>query len=121
MLSLRHPAATIVRGTVRTFAKKGVAVVKATSSPKTKIQTEELEAKVHGLNIYKGGLDPETLSDSEYPNWVFEIHKSLPGLDELTKKYELEGPGAMTDQEQRLMIKRWNRARILQRNSELSK
>lgn len=110
----------VPRAATRGFAKKAASGPKQTTSPKTTIPIAELESKVRGLNIFKGGSDPSTQPDSEYPEWVFELHKPLPSLDDLMRKYERDGPGAMSDAEQRRLIKRWNKARIKENNAALA-
>ncbi|KAL1500138.1 hypothetical protein AB1Y20_012809 [Prymnesium parvum] len=103
------------------MAKKAAASgVKATSSPQATLSPAELEAKVCGLNIFKGGSDPETLPDSEYPDWVFELHKPRPTLNELLRKCETEGLDTLSTAEKRMLIKKWNKERIKERNAELA-
>ena len=119
MFARRLPALVARSGAVRGLAKKAAGGNAPAFSPKTKIPTAELEATVRGLNIFKGGSDQETLPDSEYPEWVFELHKPQPDLDTLMSKYNVEGPEALTEEEQRRLIKRWNKKRIKDNNDRL--
>ena len=75
----------------------------------------DLEATVCGLNILKDGEDPAVKADSEYPEWVFELHKPLPSMEELTKQYEKDGVDAMRPQDVKRLIRLWNRNRIRER------
>ena len=104
------------RAGVRSFAKKA-APAKTKVAVAAPADKKEFELKVVGLNILKNGSDPVILPDSEYPDWVFELHKPLwPSSGELTKRYK-EDPESLSFAEERIMVRKWNRLRIKDRNS----
>ena len=79
----------------------------------------DLEKVVTGLNIMKDGKDPLVKPDSEYPDWVFELHKPLPTLEELVAKHEAN-PDSLGRAEQKRLVRQWNRERIRRGNGTLS-
>jgi len=77
----------------------------------------DLESVTTGLNILKGGSDPPTRPDSDYPDWVFELHLPPASLADLQRRYETD-PESLRPDEMRKMVRMWNRARIKAGNEE---
>lgn len=102
------------RSHVRCLAKK--AATKDDSSPQPELDTGDIDTVVRGLNIMKDGADPPIKDDSEYPDWVFELTRSRGSLEELKAK-EIAEPGSLSKEEQRRLIRLWNRDRIKQGNA----
>ena len=53
----------------------------------------------------KNGEDPPVLPDEEYPEWVFELHKPLPSLQDLQDKVKEKTFEGLTQSEQKRMLK----------------
>ena len=100
----------------RDLAKKAAPAKAAPAAVKKKVSAD-LDNVCAGLNIMKGGADPEIKPDSEYPDWVFELHKPKPTLAELQARYERD-PDSMSVEDQRLLIRQWNRQRIKENNEK---
>ena len=101
----------------RGFAKKAPAKAPAA---KQQLQKQADMSIVHGLNILKDGEEVMVKPDSEYPEWVFELHKPLPSLEELSDKYKAD-PESLTHRETKRLIREWNRQRIREGNDEKRK
>jgi|Transcript_23553 large subunit ribosomal protein L54 len=112
---LLRGAQRATRTFIRPMAKKAAAPAKAKKAEPLKVDKGKLETTVYGLNILKGGTDPPILPDSEYPDWVFQLHLPRPTYAELAKRFE-EDTESLTMEEQRRMIKKWNVKRIKQNN-----
>ena len=97
----------------RGLAKKSKAA--AAAAPVKKVIRDDLEDIVSGLNVLKEGEDPKVKDDSEYPDWVFTLHKPLPSLEDLTKRYQAD-KDSLNAEEMRRMIRQWNRKRIKESN-----
>lgn len=107
----RAPALAAQRGLAKK-AQAGASADKPAGPP-------DLERVVTGLNIMKDGEDPVVKPDSEYPDWVFELHKPMATFEELVAKHEAD-PGSLDRREEKRLIRLWNRARIRDRNSDRS-
>eukprot|EP00940_MAST-03C_sp_MAST-3C-sp2_P002406 g2406.t1 len=57
------------------------------------------------VNIMKEGVDPPVLPDDEYPEWLWEIHKPLPSLQDLQEKVEQVGFDGLLASERKRMMK----------------
>ena len=120
MLLLRRLATPAAAG-ARAFAKKAPAPAKGGAKvAESAAAANDLESVVRGLNILKDGQDPVVKPDSEYPDWVFELHKPLPSLEELSDKYK-DDPESLTHRETKRLIREWNRQRIREGNDEKRK
>jgi len=120
MLRFAKVATSATRIPVRSLAKKAVPKA-AASGPQTSASAPaDLTAVVHGLNIMKEGADPAIRPDSEYPEWVWTLHKPLPTLEDLKVRYAAE-PDAMSDEDKRRLIRQWNRKRIKDANKASKK
>jgi large subunit ribosomal protein L54 len=116
---LRAPAAIASRGLAKKAAKGKGAPAASRGGPSR--PQEELEKVVLGLNIFKGqDEEVKVKADSEYPDWVFSLHKPRAGLEELTVLYQ-EDPQALSPQDTKRMVKLWNRRRIKELNEEKAK
>mmetsp|Transcript_26154 Transcript_26154/g.36121 ORF Transcript_26154/g.36121 Transcript_26154/m.36121 type:complete len:133 (-) Transcript_26154:192-590(-) len=91
------------------YAKKGAKVVD-NSEP---AGTGKCDLKVAtGLNIMKGGADPELGSTESYPDWLWTLTDPKPSLVELTRK---NFPDLTLDEQKRL-VKLQNREDIKSKN-----
>ena len=109
-------ARTGLFSTERGLAKKAAAAPK----PKAQSGTNNDPAIVPGLNILKDGEEIKVKPDSEYPEWVFELHRPLQSLEQLSKRYEAD-PSSLSPQETKRLIRQWNRKRIKDTNDDKAK
>ena len=99
----------------RGLAKKAAGGPVAGQKGDSAAGSADLESVTTGLNILKGGSDPPIQPDSEYPEWVFELHLPPASLDDLQRRYEKD-PDSLRPEEMRKMVRMWNRARIKANN-----
>ena len=59
---------------------------------------------VYGVNIKKGGGDPELQPLSEYPDWLPGLATPQPSLYELRQKLAAEGVQNLSSAEVRLLL-----------------
>eukprot|EP00193_Tetraselmis_chui_P022294 CAMPEP_0177778772 /NCGR_PEP_ID=MMETSP0491_2-20121128/16157_1 /TAXON_ID=63592 /ORGANISM="Tetraselmis chuii, Strain PLY429" /LENGTH=78 /DNA_ID=CAMNT_0019298117 /DNA_START=374 /DNA_END=610 /DNA_ORIENTATION=+ len=69
--------------------------------------------EVTGCNIYKTGSDPAILPDDQYPEWLWDLVKQRPTLNELRRR----DPNTMDSAELQRFLKLQRRALIKDNNS----
>ena len=76
---------------------------------------------VNGLNILKDGEEIRLRPDSEYPEWVWELHKPHPSLSELLAQAERDGVDSLDTVQQRRLIRQTSRQKIKENNAAKAK
>lgn len=76
---------------------------------------------VYGVNIKKGGGDPELQPLSEYPDWLPGLATPQPSLYELRQKLAAEGVQNLSSAEVLRMTKLWRRQKVKDQNALKSK
>ena len=100
-------------------AKKGAA-----AAPEEGTHTHNAEVAT-GINIKKGGSDPELGTDDDYPDWLWGLIEPRKSLSELEKEMEaakLSGKYDVMDIEDiKRLVKLRRRAKIKASNAERAK
>ena len=112
------PLVAPLRPEARGLAKKAKAPAKsaATTAKSAASAAAVLSSPtVLGSNILKDGKDAELKPDSEYPEWIWTLHKPQPSVQDLMAAHQAD-PDALSMEDQKRLYKLWNKSRIKERN-----